>query len=402
MQPIHEKKYIDNDIENGLVIDWNEVDRLYKSLHCPKHVYPVDVPWTKANYFILFSIRDTGKTTNALLKGLCAYILYGVKIEWIRQKKDMIKEKDVSKLFDTIIACKYILQLTDGKYSSVYYDRNEHGFFLCNYSNNETGRPSDIDTECFIHFLSIDNMYNIKSNYTSPFGDYIVLDEFQNATILEEEFQNLFHIISTIRRHRRSSKILIMGNTISPYNYYFKEFDITKIVLKMHPNERLIHTTPRGTNMFIEYIDKITDNKEYSESRAILNNEYYGFANLNSIVGGGWDIPNYPHITHELDREKEVLQKFYLKYQYFYCELNYCYHPSIGSFVFVRPILEKHMKKDIYLFTDTEPKTPFEIYGVGKEVRTFTRLWALFGMKRFLFTTNDLGSMVESFYNLYR
>ena len=74
-------KYIDGDLEKGKLIDWNLVHKKYlKDTKPPEHVYKLDIPWDLANLFIIFSKRDTGKTTNVILHGLEAYNNFGVKM----------------------------------------------------------------------------------------------------------------------------------------------------------------------------------------------------------------------------------------------------------------------------------------------------------------------------------
>lgn len=395
--------YINNDIENGKVIDWNYIHKQYMKLKPPSHVYKFDIDFDLANLFVIFSKRDTGKTTNLLLHALIAYCEYGVKLEWVRQVADMIKPTHIESMFDTIYQYDYISKITKGKYSAVYYYRKE--MYLCNYDGTK-GKPKDIDDVAFMHFSSIDDMQSIKSNYTSPNGDLIVLDEFQSRTNRENEFIDFFHIISTIRRHRLSTKIIMMGNTISPFNYYFKEMDITKYVVKMKPNSKMVVKTKRGMNIYLEWVEPKSDSKSYNEKRRINDLQYYGFDNLNSITGGAWDIKLYPHITKELDSKKIVLDNFYLRYQFYNLNLKLCIDDNFGLFVYCRPCsdlaIKNAEKNDSIIFVDREPMLKNEIMGCGKQISVCVKLWALEKMGRFLYSTNDVGEIVSEFiYNFY-
>lgn len=404
MKPSEKISYIDGKIENGKVIDWNKIHKAFLKLRIPNEYYQVDIPFDKSNIFVIFSERNTGKTTNIILMALLAYKMYGVKIEWIRQKSEMIKPTNVSSMFNTITKFDYIGKITNGKYHYVYYYRKE--MFLCNYADTDKGRPKDIDDSPFIRFNSIDDMQNIKSNYTSPDGDIIVLDEFQSTTNRSNEFEDFFHIVSTIKRDRLSTKIFFLGNTITPYNYYFREMDITKYILKMSPNSKLLITNDRGMHIYLEWFSILDRDTKKSESKRINNIQYYGFNGLNSINGGNWDIKMYPHITRELDNNKVVLCNFWLEFQMFTLNLKLCEEKTLGLFVYVRPCSEKSIEQakengDI-IFSDKFPYAPNIIYGVGKNFQSFNRFWALSDMGLFLYSTNDVGALVEEYKKMFK
>lgn len=393
-------KYIDDDIEKGKIIDWSLIHKRYmKDTKPPEHVYHLDIPWDNANLFVIFSKRDTGKTTNILLHSLEAWEHFGVKTEWIRQTADMVKQTNIESMFDTIRQYGYISKITKGRWSDVFYYRKE--LFLCNY-DGKRGRPEDIDTKAFLRFNSIDDWANVKSNYNSPEGDLIVFDEFQNETHRDGEFQHFFHLVSTIRRHRESTKILWLGNTILPYNYYFREADLTKYVIKMKPNTRQIVKTKRGMNVYLEWTEPKSSNEKYNEHRRSIDISYYGFDGLNSITGGGsWDIAEYPHITSDLDKNKSVIDEYYICFQLFKINMKFCFDEKYGYFIYCRPCSERAIEKakedGNIIFTDYVPTLPNEIYGIGKSFIACRRLWEFNAMQRMLFSTNDIGELVNEF-----
>lgn len=105
-------QYIDNDIQKGILINWNDVVKECKKLGIPKDVYtPFNLPFNEAKYFIECSERSIGKTTNWLLLGMILNKMYGIQIQYIRQIIDMIMPKNM-KLFDTILEHHYIEKIT--------------------------------------------------------------------------------------------------------------------------------------------------------------------------------------------------------------------------------------------------------------------------------------------------
>lgn len=390
--------YIGDSPIRGKIINWEKIHEYFKLLNVPKQYYQVDLPLDIANLFVVFSERDAGKTTNVLIHSLIAYVSYGVKTEWIRCKSEHIKPTNIGSMFDTIKNFNYIEIITNGKYKDIFYYRKE--MFLCNREDGEKGRPKDCDDVPFIRFNSIDDMESIKSNYTSPNGDLIILDEFQAQNHAPNEFNNFFHIISTIKRERESVKIIMLGNTITPYNYYFREMDITKYIVEMKPHDKKLIRTSKGMNVFLEWFEKFSENDKYTEHQRQVDIQYFGFDGLNSIIGGAWDIKQYPHITKELDKSKIVLDEMYIIFGLFTLNLKLCYDKDFGNFVFVRPCARKYAEQtEKIVFVDRFPNKKNEIYGCGYHISKFRKFWALSKMGLFLYTTNDIGAMIDEFLN---
>lgn len=386
-------EWIDGNMEKGAIIDWNKIHKQFLSYKIPDNVYHVDVPFYKANLFVIFSKRDTGKTTNILIHSLIAFWEYGVKTEWIRQKEDMIKPTNTNSMFDTIIQFDYISKITHGRFSSIYYYRKE--LFLCNYDGTK-GKPKDICDVPFLRYNAIESMQQIKSNYTSPRGDLIILDEFQTNTTLKDEFQSFFHIVSTIKRKRISTKIFMLGNTITPYNYYFREMDLTRTIIQMSVHDRRLVKTKRGMNIYLEWTEPTHSDKKKSEKERNAELQYYGFDGLNSIIGGStWDIKMYPHLPRDIDKAKKVVQDFYLKFELFTIMLRLCYHKDIGFFVFCRPT--EKIKDNCYVFSLEDITSSYDIYGIGDTLPMCRKIWNLKKQNRFFYATNDIGEMIEEY-----
>ena len=390
-----EIKYIDNNMELGIDIDFDFIEKEFKKLKIPDNVYKCDFPWNESKIFIAMSKRGTGKTTNMLLKIMICYQHYGSRGEWIRQTYDMIKMTNISEMFNTIRQYDYVSKITKRKYNDVIY--KNRSMYFCKYDGDK--KPSEIDTEPFLRFNSIDEEKNIRSSYNSPTSTFIVFDEYQApAPRLTNEFVDFFNIVSTIRRKRENVRLVFLGNTTSPYCHIYHEMDISKVILKMNPNDKVLYTNKKGCKIYIEWVEPNTKNKKHTEKEKILDNQYFGFDGLNSIVGGGWDIANYPHIEKHIDKEKEVIERYYLHTQIFDISMQLCWHDDIGYFCFCRPILERHKREDIYTFTDEEVDTPKKIKGVGKGFAKCRKLWKLIDDDRFLYSTNDIGELVYNYY----
>lgn len=385
-------KYINDSIENGVEYNWEQIIKDFKRLKCPKTVWtPTELPFDKCNWFTLFSRRETGKTTNILLLVLLMYKSYGTIGEYIRQTDDMLKPSALATLFKTIVNNGYIEKITNNEYDNVYYYGKR--FYLCKYEGVER-KPKKIDSNAFMYCHSIDEAMSMKSTYNSPMGDLIILDEFEGKTYKENEWLYFHHIISTIRRGRLSTKVILLGNTISPHCYYFREMGIDNIVETMQPHDIKLHTTKRGTPIYIEYVEPL-QTKQDSEQHKLNVNLYHGWENLNSIVGGGWDLYNYPHITKEIRKESKIITQWFIDYQGMLFKMSYVYSKKYGYNIFVEPT-EQIRNNTITFVKGRELQNKNEVYHLGFTLK-HRKIWEFFKMKRMLFSTNNVGDIIEQF-----
>lgn len=74
-----ELKYVDDDMQKGVIVDWQKVFKYYDKLGCPKNVYNPSKEFKpeSARWHILISTRSTGKTTNIVLIGMILHLKIG-------------------------------------------------------------------------------------------------------------------------------------------------------------------------------------------------------------------------------------------------------------------------------------------------------------------------------------
>ena len=113
------------------MIDWVKVRKECKRLGIfPKGFWnPLHCNFEECGIQMLLSERSVGKTTGILLVGMVLNSLYGVRIHYIRNTKNMLRESIVSDLFSTIISCGYVSKVTNGKYNSIRYVKNERKWY---------------------------------------------------------------------------------------------------------------------------------------------------------------------------------------------------------------------------------------------------------------------------------
>ena len=384
--------YIDNNIQLGIMYNWQLILARYKALKCPEDVYnPVpalrSMVENNTKWYIGMSKRRVGKTTNFLLIGLIMFWEYGTHTYYIRQRDDMIAPRNSRKLFDTIIANGYIEKITEGQYNSVKYAAK--CWFLV--KRNEQG---DIVDEClnpFCYMQSIQSAEDVKSVLNDSVGDLIIYDEFIGSMIYQNEFVDFFNLISTIKRLRRSCLVLLLANVIDMYHIYFKELCIADHVQRMRAGDKGIITTDMGTKVYVERIEQPEAARAQDEIDKVL---YYGFPNpkLTAITGDDWAIANYQHIP-EGDFEY-IYQKVYIKYSTKYVRLDLVEHEELGVCIYAH--WATHTYSDSLILTAEDRTDSRYIFKTGHG-RLEQVLRKCFTQNRVYYATNDVGAFVESY-----
>lgn len=394
-------KYINDDITAGIVIDWKLIQKKLLELGIPSgDVYIPSLPIESANYFVEMSMRSVGKTTQYLLIGLLLYKEYGVRTEYIRTRSEMTEKKNIDNLYNVVVEYGYIEKIFEGKYNGLTYLAGK--WTLVKYDENNEIVDKDKDICCFCHNLSAKHVDTMKSSYNSPLGDWIIFDEFipVNGITPDGEFLRFAQLLSTIKRMRKSTKIIMCANTINKHNSYFQEMNIRRIINDLKIGEEKVISTPKGTPVYVHLIGL---NKAITDKRQFINNLYFGFDNphLTSVVGGAeWEISNYPHLPKEAPEEiRETISKpYYFKYLDEVLVMEICVSSKLGMYAFMfektRPIPEDMDCRIYTLETKTEKR---ERYGVGDGDPIDKALLHFWNTKQMFFATNEVGNLWENY-----
>lgn len=381
--------YLNNNVQDGIKVDWKKVFTYYNALKMPKGIYnpAKELDPDSAEWFILISSRSTGKTTNLLIISIILFLMYGITTPYIRQRPDMTARQNIEKLFEVIRACGYIKDLTDGEYNNVYYFG--HKMYLCHI--DEKG-DRDKRTEAFMYALDLTQNEVYKSSLNMPTGDFIIFDEFISSTYANNEFVTLCDLLKTILRDRLTGKIFLLANTTNYYNEYLRELYIQDEVLKVAEDEPFIKLTQKKTRIFCHLISN------RNKQRAKVNTLYFGFDNpkLASITGGSWAVDSYPHFFR--DDERELVSKdFYITYAGKILQLDYCVSPALGEHIFVHDAVKINDKaRRVYTVGDITERRQAYKFG-DKPIDK--RIWKLYNANKWYYYNNDIGFTVDTYVN---
>lgn len=389
-------KFYDNKESHGIIIDWKKVWREYNRLKVPKDVYsPVGVPVDKAKYLVLMSERSTGKTTNWLLIGMILNRMYGTVIQYVRATDDQIKPSIARGIFNVIASYedgKYIKEITDGKYNSIYIHWQKA--YFCHVDEN--GERDEIDDDYFLCFLSIQSNFSYKSVYNEPKGDLILFDEFIGKIYHPNEWIDFLDLVSTIRRSRITPVIVMLANAINPHSEYFKEMEIQKEVKQLKPGDHTLLTTKGGTSIYVEAIGtKRTAIKE------IGNKLFYGFSNpkLASITGGDelFAFDNYQHIMND-ENDTIIDRRLRIETSGTLLALDLVFTEDRGLIVNVHE--STTIYDDTVILTLDEIWDKQHIWGIG-DSKYLKYIWKLYKENKFYYQNNAVGSLVENYVKTY-
>lgn len=400
MDRLKKIKYIENKISYGIDYDYHIIRKHYKKLGIPPDYWnPSKLPLETHKYFVGFSERTIGKTTNVLLLGMVMNALYGTIIQYVRQDEKDIAPKATSDLFEVITdpEYKYIEKLTDGVYNTVYYKSRRWYYARA----DENGKIVDIAENHFMFMCDVMHASNLKSGYNAPLGDIIVFDEFITYNYYPNEFVKFEDLVSTIIRYRRSPIIFMLANTINKESQYFNELDVYEDVQMLGKGENLSHTTEKGTKIYIEWIS----NEKATAKKRVLNELFFGFKNtqLASITGSDWAIRSYQHIPEDITKYELILRNIYISHNDRLVRISLYNHSEIGLIAVCNKALYTY-DDSLILTIQGEIDSRYKIYGDGlnnpRTQKLFKTIWNLRAQNKFYYQTNDLGHFVDNYLNL--
>lgn len=394
-----ELKYIGNTADRGMQYDWHKIRKKMKDLSIPGEFYnPVSAPIEQAQWFVEVSERAVGKTTGWLLLGLVMYQLYGTVTIYVRSRKDMIAPKNAISLYHVIKSNGYISKITGDKWNTLIYDKRK--WYLAYIDEN--GTIKDKDTTYCCRMVSIDEAGNLKSNFNEPTGDLLIYDEFVPVSerfSVPNEFVQFVDLCSTVFRLRECPKIIMLANNVNKYNQYFNDLEIAERISEMQISENCIHTTSKGTKIYIEFIGAP---KKYRTKKTTWNRLFAGFQKpeLASITGEStWAVHCYQHIPviEENEKLETIFSKVYILYQNKLVRLDIVFHEKLGLCIFAHWATKVY--NDSIIFTNEQMTDERYIYGIGKNTKIGKIIDKIILERKIYFSGNDVGAFVEGYFS---
>ena len=180
-----------------------------------------------ADFNLIYGERSNGKSYQVKhKKGIIKYLETGKRFILMRRWKEEITTEKIESYFNDVDVAK----LTDGKYNCVISYRKV--LYLARYEV-DTGKTIKGDKIGYVVALSTEQNYAGGS-----FLDVedIIFEEFMTRSrYLNDEPTKLMNLYATVDRKRGTTKLWLVGNTITKVSPYLKEWGIQSIVTRMKP-----------------------------------------------------------------------------------------------------------------------------------------------------------------------
>ena len=287
-------------------------------------------------------------------KAVEKYLKTGKRFILMRRWKEEITSEKIEQYFADVDVQK----LTNGKYNCITLYRKL--LYLSTY-DNETGKTKRHEKIGYVVALSTEQNY-AGASYLDV--EDIIFEEFMSrSTYLPNESNKLMNFYATVDRKRLTTRLWLVGNSISRVCPYINDWGLHKIISEQK----------QGTIKTKEILsgdDKVLIAIEYCKSTGVTSGTIG--TNANMINTGSWETHPQPHLPKSKN-EYNCLFRFGFQYKSFkfLCELlidketkEDCFfiYPKyddfdLKTFVFSDTIkTSKYWQRDIYNISVENPK----------------------------------------------
>lgn len=238
-----------------------------------------------ADFNILFGERSNGKSYQLKHKmGVENYLKTGKRFILMRRFREEVTTEKIEKYFDDVDVYK----LTNGKYNCISVYRK--AIYLANFDNEKF---KTIRGEKIGYAVALSTEQNYAGGSFLDVSD-IIFEEFMTRSryLGESEPTKLMNFYATVDRKRGTTKLWLVGNSISRVCPYIYEWGLHEIISKQ--KQGTIETKEiKATND-----DVVKLAIEYCESTGVSSHTI-GF-NKDMMNDGSWQSSPQPHLPKSL------------------------------------------------------------------------------------------------------
>lgn len=242
-----------------------------------------------ADYNIIVGERGNGKTYSVQDMLIDRFLKNGEQCFILRRWMEDVKPSNAQNFWDG----KHLAKLRDrsgGRFRNIILKSNR--YIAVDYDDKDKPIVNEANTVGFVWDL---NEAERLKGQSFPFVTNIVFEEFISLSqmgYLPDEVTYFLNTLSTIIRDRTDVKIWMLGNTVNPYNPYFKHFGIKG--LELQQGEIWTKTdTITGCKLAVEFCAQRRKGSLKGTSA-----KYFAFGtndgSTDMIITGQWQLPDYP------------------------------------------------------------------------------------------------------------
>lgn len=236
-----------------------------------------------ADFNIIFGERSNGKSYACKHeKGVVKYLKTGKRFILMRRWKEEISSEKIEQYFNDVDVYK----LTDGKYNCIIVYRKI--LYLANY-DMDTGKTTKGEKIGYVVALSTEQNY-AGASYLDV--EDIIFEEFmvRDRPYLHDEPSKLMNFYCTVDRKRCTTRLWLVGNSISKVCPYFEEWGLKAVFRSMKQGDiRVIEESASDDD-----IVKIA--VEFCESTGASSHTIGKHSKM--LNDGSWQTDPQPHLPH--------------------------------------------------------------------------------------------------------
>lgn len=376
-----------------------------RKLKIPKEYFNFNLEAINNHDISMFmSIRkDSAKTTQSLIIGLVLKKLYNYETEYFRIDRDQTTATNCDNIYDVIVKFGYIQKIFGDKWNGITYKQQKKRFYLC--QKDEEGNILVMDERpcCIIH--SLEDHTKMKSVYNNVNGNWFLVDEiFDSNRRTDNQIIELSNQISTVTRERPEARVIMLGNNLNKYSFWFSEFGIEKEIDNLNFGGVIDHTTSLGTTVFVTLLDVSASKKENVLKRKI---RFFGFDTPKMAAFNGLQAfagNNWKHLESDelLQPEFLITNRIYIFHRGRWVQLSY-YNNHCQEYVYLH-YASKPKYEDNYIlcqYPDSNNKQMY--YGFGELARSdklrsvLRRIKDLRYSNMWIYSNNSVGDLVSDY-----
>lgn len=331
-----------------------------------------------ADFNIIYGERSNGKSYQLKHKmGVIKYLETGSKFILVRRFRDELTTDKIEKYFDDVDVEK----LTDGKYNIISVYRKS--IYLSNM-DMETFKVTR--GEKIGYAISLSQEQNYAGSSFLDVNDIIFEEFMSRGAYLYNEPSKLMNLYATIDRKRKTTRLWLVGNSISRVCPYIYEWGLTDVFKRLKEGEMDVVNIKSSDDDIVKLAIEYCEPTGVSSHTIGLNKEM--------INTGAWDSRPQPHLPKKLNCYKR-LYRFIFSYQNFtfICELladketNYlCWY--------IYPYYKK-IKDNILVITDRIDPSPLyqrDIYNITINNPLLKNILSTFREDKIFYATDLCGT----------
>lgn len=333
---------------------------------------------------LLYGERSNGKSWQLKhKKGVLKYLKTGKRFILMRRWKEEITTEKIEQYFADVD----VIGLTDGKYNCISMYKKQ--LFLSNY-DNESGKTKRGEKIGYVVALSTEQNY-AGASYLDV--DDIIFEEFMSRSVyIAGESDKLMNFRSTVDRKRNTTKLWLVGNSISRVCPYINDWGLHKII--SNQKQGTIESIELGTGTDDENGNEITL-KCSIEFCANTGNTSYAIGKHKDMLNkGSWQSDPQPHLPKSYNCYK-MLYRIMFQYQSFKFIGEYLLDNEDKHTCWYIYPFDGEIKEGIVVFSDVIKTSPYwqrDIYNPSFKNQKLKDLLKTFKENQIFYATDLCGT----------